>query len=76
MGNVTAETAGGSCDALAIDCDTGAVANMLSLGVVDPTMVKLHALRAAGEVAEAVLRISAIIRSRDSAGRPSGDRAT
>jgi len=76
MGNVMAEMAQASRDALAIDCDTGAVADMLSLGVVDPTTVKLHALRAAGEVAEAVLRISTIIRSRDSAGRPSGESAT
>jgi chaperonin GroEL (HSP60 family) len=52
----------------AIDCDTGEVADMLELGVVDPTPVKVYALRAAGEVAEAVLRINTIIRKRDQAG--------
>jgi len=65
MGNLMAETASAGSDALAIDCDTGEVADMLSLGVVDPTAVKVHALRAAGEVAQAVLRISTIIRRRD-----------
>jgi chaperonin GroEL (HSP60 family) len=70
LGNLMAEKASGQGDALAIDCDTGAVADMLSLGVVDPTTVKVHALRAAGEVAEAVLRINTIIRKRDPAQRP------
>ncbi|MBI2844793.1 MAG: TCP-1/cpn60 chaperonin family protein [Armatimonadetes bacterium] len=51
--------------ALAIDCDTGEVADMLQLGVTDPVRVKLYALKAAAEVAEAVLRINVIIRKRD-----------
>jgi len=65
MGNLMAEMARGERDALAINCDTGDVADMMSLGVVDPTAVKVHALRAAGEVAEAILRINTIIRKRD-----------
>jgi chaperonin GroEL (HSP60 family) len=52
-------------ESLAIDCDSGEVGDMLSLGVIDPTEVKIHALRAAGEVAEAVLSINVIIRKRD-----------
>jgi len=68
MGNVMAETAAGG-DALAINCDTGEVGDMLALGVVDPTPVKVHALQAAGEVAEAILRISTIIRKREPEGR-------
>lgn len=51
--------------ALAIDCDTGEVADMRTLGVMDPTGVKLYALRAAAEVAEAILRINVIIRKRN-----------
>lgn len=51
--------------ALAIDCDTGEVADMQSLGVMDPAGVKLYALKAAAEVAEAILRINVIIRKRD-----------
>jgi len=58
------------CAALGIDCDTGEVADMLELGVVDPLPVKLHALRAAAEVAEAVLRINTIIRKRDDGNSP------
>jgi len=52
---------------LAIDCDSGEVADMLEVGVVDPLLVKLHALRAAAEVAQAILRINVIIRKRDGA---------
>jgi chaperonin GroEL (HSP60 family) len=52
-------------NSLAIDCDTGEVADMFALGVTDPAKVKLYALKAAAEVAEAVLRINVIIRRRD-----------
>jgi archaeal chaperonin len=50
---------------LAVDCDTGQLADMLELGVVDAAPVKLHALQAAAEIACAVLRINTIIRKRD-----------
>lgn len=49
-------------DTLGIDCDSGAVTDMLELGVIDPAPVKLHALQAAGEVAAAVLRIHTVIK--------------
>ncbi|MCZ8511151.1 TCP-1/cpn60 chaperonin family protein [Paenibacillus filicis] len=51
-------------DSLGIDCDTGAVIDMMEHGVVDPAQVKLHALQAAGEVASAVLRIHTVIKMR------------
>lgn len=51
--------------ALGVDCDTGEVADMAALGVVDPAGVKLYALRTASEVAVAILRINTIIRKRD-----------
>ena len=35
---------------------------MEEAGVVDPSLVKIHALKAAGEIAEAILRIHTIIR--------------
>lgn len=57
---------------LAIDTDTGEVADMLELGVLDPTLVKTHALRAAGEIAEAILRIDTIIKKRDEGGTGQG----
>lgn len=56
--------------ALAVDCDTGEVADMLQMGVVDPAPVKLYALKAATEVAEAILRINVIIRKKDESGTP------
>lgn len=52
-------------ESLGIDCDTGRVADMLSLGVVDPVPVKLHAIKAAGEVSVAILRIDTIIKKKD-----------
>jgi len=55
-------------DYLGIDCDTGVVTNMLALGVVDPVPVKLHAIKAAGEVAVAILRIDTIIKKKEDAG--------
>ena len=51
--------------AIAVDCDTGELADMLELGVVDAAPVKLYALQAAGEIAAAILRINTVIRKRD-----------
>lgn len=53
-----------SCS-LAVDCETGEIADMLELGVVDPTPVKYHAIKAAGEIAVAILRIDTIIRMKE-----------
>lgn len=55
---------------LGVDCDTGEIVDMSAHGVLDPTGVKLYALRAASEIAEAVLRINTIIRRRD---EPAGE---
>lgn len=49
-------------DTLGIDCDTGRITDFVAAGIVDPTDVKIHALRAAGEVAAAVLRIHTVIK--------------
>lgn len=49
---------------LGMNCDSGEVADMYELGIVDPARVKIHALSAALEVAEAVLRINTIIKKR------------
>jgi chaperonin GroEL (HSP60 family) len=49
-------------DSLGIDCDTGKLIDCLEAGIVDPTPVKLHALKAAGEVAGALLRIHTVIK--------------
>ena len=52
------------CPALAVDCDTGEVVDMVAAGVVDPLPVKRQAIRTALEVAEAILRIDTIIKKR------------
>ncbi len=70
VGDVMAAQAEGDSDSLAIDCDTGEIADMMSMGVVDPTLVKVHALKAAGEIAEAILRIDTIIKKKDEGGDP------
>lgn len=56
-------------DSLGVDCDTGEIVDMLMLGVVDPVKVKLHAIKAAGEVAVAILRIDTIIKKKVEGGR-------
>jgi archaeal chaperonin len=47
---------------LGIDCENGSLIDMWEHGVLDPTLVKHHVLNAAGEVAEAILRIKTIIK--------------
>ncbi|WP_227767540.1 TCP-1/cpn60 chaperonin family protein [Zhaonella formicivorans] len=61
---LAAQTEKGSI-AYALNCDTGEIADMLELGVIDPALVKIHALKAAGEVAEAILRIDTIIKMKE-----------
>jgi len=65
LGDVLAAQASQGKNSVAIDCNTGEIADMLELGVVDCTAVKLYALRAAGEVADAILRINTIIRKKE-----------
>ncbi|MBC8080201.1 MAG: chaperonin, partial [Gorillibacterium sp.] len=50
--------------AIGIDCDTGELIDMIEHRIIDPLAVKLHAVRTAGEVAAAVLRIRTVIRMR------------
>lgn len=66
IGDVLSAQAARGLDSLAIDCDTGELADMYELGVVDPAPVKIHALKAAGEIAEAILRIDTIIKMKES----------
>jgi chaperonin GroEL (HSP60 family) len=68
IGDVTAAQVKEGKESLAIDCDTGDVADMFQLGVVDPALVKLYALKAAGEIAEAILRIDTIIKKKEDTG--------
>ncbi|GAB6929542.1 TCP-1/cpn60 chaperonin family protein [Paenibacillus sp. JCM 10914] len=52
-------------DSKGIDCDTGSIVDYEELGVLDPAPVKLHGLRAAGEVASAILRIHHVIKMKE-----------
>lgn len=75
---ITAHVAKGM-DSLGIDCDTGEVTDMLERGVVDPVPVKLHAIKAAGEVAVAILRIDTIIKKKEdsaNSAKPEGNTET
>lgn len=65
VGDVLAAQAETGKESLGVDCDTGEVRDMRELGVLDPTPVKLYALKAAGEIAEAILRINTIIKKRE-----------
>lgn len=61
---ISAQT-GQNADSLGIDCDTGGIADMAAIGVLDPALVKYNAIKAAGEVATAILRIDTIIRKKE-----------
>ncbi|MDD2420641.1 MAG: TCP-1/cpn60 chaperonin family protein [Heliobacteriaceae bacterium] len=65
LGDVVAAQMEQNSDSVGIDCDTGTVADMGERGIVDPVLVKVYALKAAGEVAEAILRIDTIIKKRE-----------
>lgn len=65
IGDVIAAQIKENRESLALDCDSGDVTDMFKLGVVDPAMVKIHALKAAGEIAEAILRIDTIIKKKE-----------
>lgn len=65
IGDVLAAQAEQNKNSLSVDCDTGDIVDMLEIGVLDPALVKIHALKAAGEIAEAILRIDTIIKMKD-----------
>lgn len=51
--------------AYGVNCDTGKVEDLSASGVWDPYAVKYHAIKTAGEVSEAILRINTIIKMKD-----------
>jgi len=65
LGDVIAAQTEIGKDSLAVDCDTGEITDMYEIGVTDPAPVKTYALKAAGEIAEAILRIDTIIKKRE-----------
>lgn len=65
IGDVMAAQVESGMDSLGIDCESGKVADMCKLGVIDPALVKIYAFKAAGEIAEAILRIDTIIKKKE-----------
>lgn len=51
-------------DQYGFDCDNGNPADMTELGVLDSALVKRQAIKAASEVAAAILKVNAIVRMR------------
>ncbi|CAM2832808.1 TCP-1/cpn60 chaperonin family protein [Paenibacillus sediminis] len=51
-------------DSVGIDCDTGLIMDYEEAGIMDPALVKIHALKIAGEVGAAILRIHNVIKMR------------
>lgn len=51
--------------AYGVNCDDGAIANMTLGGIWDPYDVKYHAIKTAGEVSEAILRINTMIKMKE-----------
>jgi chaperonin GroEL (HSP60 family) len=45
-----------------VNCETGAVEDMAAAGVWDPYYVKYYAIKSAGEIGEAILRINTMIK--------------
>lgn len=57
---------------IGVNCETGKLADLIDLGILDPALVKLHAIKAAGEIAEAILRIDTIIKKKDDISKEKG----
>jgi chaperonin GroEL (HSP60 family) len=50
---------------MGLNFNNGECEDMLEIGVVDPALVKTHAIKIAGEVSEAILRIHTVLRRRN-----------
>jgi chaperonin GroEL (HSP60 family) len=50
---------------IGVNCDTGIIEDLAGRGIWDPYFVKYYAIKTAGEVAEAILRINTIIKMKE-----------
>lgn len=62
LGEVSAMQKQQNSACFSFDSESGKVVDMLAVGIVDPTLAKVYAYKAAAEVAIAVLRINAVIK--------------
>lgn len=62
LGDIIAQQRKDNSSAIGLNCDSGEFMDVLKAGIVDAVPVKIHAIKAAGEVATAILRINTVIR--------------
>lgn len=65
LGDVIAAQSCQKVDRISFDCDQGNLIDVIDRGIVDPAPVKSCAIKTAGEVAVAILRINTIIRMKN-----------
>ncbi|NLT19561.1 MAG: chaperonin [Syntrophomonadaceae bacterium] len=65
LGDVMAAQRKYGQDFLSFDIDNGRIINTIEEGIIDAALVKIHAIKAAAEVAVAILRIETVIKMRD-----------
>ncbi len=70
LGDVAMAQRKNNSDSIGIDCEKGKLTDMMRQGIVDPAPVKIYAIRAAAEVAVAILRINTIIKMRNEPEQP------
>ena len=70
LGDVMAAQSKAGKASISFDSDSGQLADMMEQGIIDPTLVKIHAVKAAGEVAVAILRINTIIKKKNEESKP------
>ncbi len=68
LGEVNAAQLNTGKSSLGIDCESGEIVDLASLGIYDPLLVKIKALQTASEVATAILRIDTIIKKKENEG--------
>ncbi|HOB11728.1 MAG TPA: TCP-1/cpn60 chaperonin family protein [Syntrophomonadaceae bacterium] len=65
LGDITAMQRKHRVNSISFDVNTGQPVDMVEVKVLDPALVKCHAIEAAGEVAAAILRIETVIKMKD-----------
>ena len=70
LGNIIAVQKKTDKNSISFDADSGELIDVMEHGIFDPTPVKLHALKTAGEVATSILRINTVIKMKNDEADP------
>lgn len=70
LGNIIAAQKKSGKNSISFDADSGELIDVMDQGIFDPTPVKLHALKTAGEVATSILRINTVIKMKNDEADP------